>query len=353
MSSWSKSEKLYSSPWVGPQRHYDIIKEASIAFVVVLLLTILLAVTFSSPDTPPITIQAWAKAQPAGFVDIALTELNHTSDSADYGPPYNTSNNPATDSVQSLGPVSIQRILGVKYPLNTAQTFVLQPLSTLPGETALHAAIKQFDQASVEVQDKWVAAYQSVVKPLSLSSNRLQSNVPAAGPVPKLMIHLLSMAQSGALDAQLLTHSSFFTTDYTNPILFLGDSWKAQHAASYWGKIVTSQHLAGNQWGVMNETGRWPGQPWLWLYTMWYQIPPLSTTDKSNSDVTVIAIMAVLSIALLMVPIIPGLRRLPEKVPIYKLIWRRYYRDPEFTGAPSSAHVVSQTSSSATPKRES
>ncbi len=349
MIGWSKSEKVYSSPWIGPQRHYDIIKEASIAFVVVLLLTIVLAVTFSSPNTPPITIQAWAKAQPTGFVDIALTELNHTSDSATYGPPYNTSNNPATDSVQSLGPISIQRILGVKYPINTAQTFVLQPLSSLPGEAALHSAIKQFDQASVQTQDKWVAAYQSVMKSRALTSSKLQSNVPTAGPVPTLMIHLLSMAQSGALDAQLLTHSSFFTTNYTNPILFLGDSWKAQHGASYWGKIVTSQHLAGNQWGVMNETGSWPGQPWLWLYTMWYQIPPLSTSDKSNSDVTVIAIMAVLSVTLLMIPVIPGLRRIPEKVPLYRLIWRRYYRDPEFTNAASNVEINSQTSSSVRP----
>ena len=30
-------------------------------------------------------------------------------------------------------------------------------------------------------------------------------------------------------------------------------------------------HLTGEQWGVMNETGSYPGQPWLWLYTLWYQ----------------------------------------------------------------------------------
>jgi hypothetical protein len=27
--------------------------------------------------------------------------------------------------------------------------------------------------------------------------------------------------------------------------------------------------LTGDQWGVMNETGSYPGQPWLWLYQLW------------------------------------------------------------------------------------
>jgi hypothetical protein len=28
--------------------------------------------------------------------------------------------------------------------------------------------------------------------------------------------------------------------------------------------------------GGMNETGSYPGQPWLWLYTLWYQVPQFS-----------------------------------------------------------------------------
>ena len=29
-----------------------------------------------------------------------------------------------------------------------------------------------------------------------------------------------------------------------------------------------AQHLLGKQWGLMNETGSYPGQPWLWLYAL-------------------------------------------------------------------------------------
>ena len=28
---------------------------------------------------------------------------------------------------------------------------------------------------------------------------------------------------------------------------------------------------------MMNETGSYPGQVWLWLYTFWYQVKPFSS----------------------------------------------------------------------------
>lgn len=334
MSRWSDSERRFGRPWQGPLRHYDILKEATIGFVVVLVLAFLLAITFSSPDVPSVTVQAWSKAQPVGFVDIALTELNGTSNSATYGPPYNT----GTGSLQSLGPISVQKFLGVKYPIDTAKVFVLEPLSVLPSEPTLTSALATYEHATKATEDRWISNYQARLAKLPLGSSAVISSMPSAGPVPVLMTNLLTMAQSGALDAQLLTKSSFYTTNYTNPIMFIGDSWKAQHAASYWGKIVVSQHLAGDQWGVMNETGSWPGQPWLWLYTMWYQISPMSTSG--NGDIQVLAIMTVLSLLLLFVPFIPGLRRIPDKIPLHRLIWRRYYRDPEFTS--TQIHDVKQ-----------
>ncbi len=326
MSRWSESERKYGRPWHGPLRHYDILKEATIAFGIVLVLVFLLAITFSSPDVPPVTVQSWAKAQPVGFVDIALTELNGTSTTATYGPPYNT----ATGSSQSLGPISFEKFFGVKYPLNTAKDFVLNPLSTLPDFPSLTAAIATYEQAPKATEDRWISNYQAQLNKLPLGSSAVISQMPSAGPVPVLMSHLLAMAQSGALDAQLLTQSSFYTTNYTNPLMFIGDSVVAQ-PNSYWNKLVTVDHLQGNQWGVMNETGSWPGQPWMWLYTMWYQISPMSTSG--NGDVEVLAIMTVLSLLLLFVPVIPGLRKIPEKIPLYRLIWRNYYRDPDFTNA--------------------
>jgi len=330
-----------SAAWTGPVRRYDIVKEASIAVLVVAVLTVALAMLFSSPDDPPVTLQAWATAQPTGFAQIALSELDMTSNSATYGPPYNH----ASGSVQWLGPISIQRALGVHFPIDPAESFVLQPLGSLPPTAALSRALRAYGSAGAAQRAAWDHAYAAVLAHRSFSASVPDHPGTAAGPVPTLISSLTAMARSGALDAALVDHSSFYTTNYTKAILFIGDSWKAQHAKSYWGKIVTAQHLSGTQWGVMNETGSWPGQPWLWLYTMWYQVPPMSTSG--NGDVLVLAIMTVCSLALLLVPFIPGLRDIPRWLPLHRLIWRDYYRraaqasasGPPATGPPTGPPV--------------
>jgi len=85
---------------------------------------------------------------------------------------------------------------------------------------------------------------------------------------------------------------------------------------------------------MMNETGNFPGQAWLWLYTFWYQIPPFSTS--ANADAQVWAIMAILSLALICIPFLPVIRSIPRYIPLYRLIWRDYYRQAEHQEAPPS-----------------
>lgn len=307
-------------PWQGPLRHYDIIKEATIAVVVVAVLSVALAVLFSSPDKEPVTLQGWAKAQPVGFIDIAVSELNGTSTSAAYGPPYNH----GSGSVQSLGPISLQKFFGDRIPIDPANSFVLVPLQSLVPTPSLTAALDRFRAASGPQRAAWEAAYSKALAKLPLSANLPASSAADMGPVPKLMGSLLAMTRSGALDAALVNHARFYNSDYTNSLLFLGDSATAQDN-SYWSQIVTAEHLQGSQWGVMNETGSWPGQPWLWLYTMWYQVPPMKSSG--NVDILVLAIMASLSLALLVLPFIPGLRSIPRWIPLHRVIWRRYYND--------------------------
>lgn len=59
---------------------YDILKEGSIAGVIVLALTLGLAGLLSSPDVPAVTVQSWATVAPADFLATAATELNGTSE---------------------------------------------------------------------------------------------------------------------------------------------------------------------------------------------------------------------------------------------------------------------------------
>jgi len=310
---------LEGAPWRGPVRRYDILKEGTIALVVVAVLVAVLAILFSSPDVPPVTLQAWASAQPVGFTQIALSELEGTSTSATYGPPYNH----GSGSVQYLFGVSIQRAIGVTNPIDPAKDFVLDPLATVTGQPALTAALRRYGSADAAQRMAWEQAYGRALAKSPMDGPVLVVPRARYGPVATMMARFLAMARSGGLDAALVAHAPFYNTNYTIPILVLGDSAVAQ-PASYWNNILTAQRMQGDQWGVMNETGSWPGQPWLWLYTMWYQISPMSTS--SNGDIEVVAIMTVLSLALLAVPFIPGVRDLPRLVPVHRLIWRDYYR---------------------------
>ena len=61
-----------------------------------------LAVVFSSPDDTPVTIRQWAQADPGDFLATSVTELDGSSPTATYGPPYNSW---TAGEGQKIGPV--------------------------------------------------------------------------------------------------------------------------------------------------------------------------------------------------------------------------------------------------------
>jgi len=75
---------------------------------------------------------------------------------------------------------------------------------------------------------------------------------------------------------------------------------------------------------MMNETGSYPGQVWLWLYTFWYQVSPFDSSP--NGDLLMMTVMGVLSLAFILIPFLPIARDIPRWVPVYRLIWREHYR---------------------------
>jgi hypothetical protein len=299
--------------WKGGYRSYDILKEACIALGVVVALCLLLTVLFSSPDEKPSTVQSWARTDPVDFVTTATAELDGSSDTAGYGPPYNH----ASDG-QHIAFLYPQKWLGVSHPVDAARDFVLAPLRSIPSQPALQAAVSSYQSAPAKSQNAWTSAYQAALGKAKANQDG-SITVPAGGygPVPAMMASLLSFAQSGGLDGALLTSKQFYETDYTKPLLLLADGGLLANRAE-------AENLLGEQWGMMNETGSYPGQVWLWLYTFWYQIKPFSTS--ANADILVMAVMGALSLALILVPFIPGVRDIPRWIPIYKLIWRNHYR---------------------------
>ncbi len=295
----------------GKYAPYDIIREGTIAVIVVGLLVVLLATLFGSPDERAITIKTWSNANPIDFATTALGEMNGSTITAQYGGPYNTA-----APGQNLGPLKLAQWAGVTIPVNTVRDFVINPLSSVPNDPDLKLALAQWKGANSAQQTSWVSNYSKGAAKMTWSHGLI--NVPATnvGPVPTIINKLTQMARSGALDQALVTGSGFYTTNYTKPLLFVADG-------TYLANLAQKQHLLGSQWGMMNETGSYPGQAWLWLYTFWYQVTPFSTS--SNADVQVSALMGLLSLLLLLLPLIPGLRSIPRKVKVYRLIWREHY----------------------------
>ncbi len=201
---------------------------------------------------------------------------------------------------------------------------MLAPLRSITGQPALQSAVSTYETAPPKTKAAWTTAYETALtKATATASGAISVKAGKYGPLPTMMGSLLTFAQSGGLDGALLTSKQFYQTDYTKPLLFMADGGVLTNRAD-------AQHLLGEQWGMMNETGSYPGQVWLWLYTFWYQIKPFSTS--ANADILVMGMMGLLSLAFIMIPFLPGVRDLPRRVPIYKLIWRDHYRTQQAGG---------------------
>jgi len=304
--------------WRGPTKRYDILKEGTIAVVIALALTFVLAGLLSSPNVAPITIASWAKADPADFLGTSASELNGTSLTASYGPPYNTNGDP-------------QRILfapanwaGVRQPIDPAQDFVIVPLTqTASINPAVRAALATYNAAPADQQNKWATNYFNAAPKI-----KIVGGVPVLppgnyGPVPVMLAAQLALAQSGAIDADLIAQRQFYGTDYTKPLLFLADG-------GYYIDRATAENLTGDQWGVMNETGSYPGQPWLWMFQLWYHLP--GWRNSTNVDLIAIYMTGAATLLLLFIPFIPGLRDIPRWIPLHRLVWRDWNKRQD-TGA--------------------
>ncbi len=315
--SISKKEKeaFDAAPWSGATKRYDIVKEGSIAVAIVAILAIGLSLLMGSPDETPLTFKGWAVSNADNFYATAVQELAGTSGSATYGAPYNK----ASEGL-NVGPLWLQKWAGVSHPVDTVNEFVIAPLSTQVMSTDIASALATWKAASDKQKQDWATAYDDAI---TKAEGKI-SAVPAGayGPVPALAQGLTDMAKGGALDAALLSQGGFFQTDNTKQILFFGDG-------SYLDDAGTTANLQGGTWGMMNETGRYPGQAWLWLYSFWYQIPPFNNEESkpigANADAYIMYLMGALSLGLILIPVIPGVKSLPMRIPIHRGIWRQYY----------------------------
>ena len=301
--------------WRGPRERYDLIREGLIALVVAAVLVGSLALLLGSPKVDPVTYQSWAKADPVDFVTTEVGELAGTSETARYGPPYND----GTAELQAIGPFSPQGFFGVHTPVDAAQDFIIGPLTAMaPLNPEIGSALDTWEAAGAAQRTAWATAASKAT--VDVSGNTVSLAGDDSGPIASMMSALLAAATGGILDSGAVdAPGALYNNDHTKSLLNIADGGYLTGAGAYYG-------LAGEHWGVMNQIGNWPGQPWLWWYTMWYNVPGPIRAALGYSDLAAIAYALPLLALVFFLPFIPGLRSLPRSLRVHRLIWRDYYR---------------------------
>jgi hypothetical protein len=127
---------------------------------------------------------------------------------------------------------------------------------------------------------------------------------------------MLDLGKAGLLEGALESGVRLpYTLNFTRSLLFFQDDVDESVAAHL--------NMLGGLWGISHETGPYPGAWWLWPYTFFYQIPPLS--GSPNADLIVVITITVIFLMTMFTPFVPIMNRLPRWVKVYKWIWRDWY----------------------------
>jgi hypothetical protein len=299
-----------------PMKPYDLLREGLIVFGVVAIIIVILAITYGSPDYPTVRGQDVAQRQPIAYLKTSANILAGNSGIDGYGPPYT---NDTANAQQVLG-IAPANWFGVTIPIDPAQDFILKPLSRVAVlNNDVDSALQTYQAANSDQQQAWLTAYLAALDNATMSKGQVQVPDGDYGPVGTLMAGMLNLGRAGLLEGSLETNAWLpFNLDFTRSLLFFQDDVD--------GSVADSLNMSGGLWGISHETGPYPGAWWLWPYTFFYQVPPLSASD--NADLQVVLIIMILFLATLLAPYIPVVNRLPRWLGIYKLIWRDWYNRP-------------------------
>jgi hypothetical protein len=303
-----------------PQKSYDLLFEGVIVFLVVLAIVVIFAATVGSPDYPTVKGEDVANLQPIAFTKTAATILAGKSSLQTYGPPYTND----TDNAQKVLGISPATWTGVRIPLDASIALVINPLQRIASlMPEIAAALDTYQSATEDQRATWNDAYLKALDEAKLVDGRVSVPSGDYGPVPAMVEGLRRLAQAGLLEGALQADSRIpYALDNTKALLFFQDD--VDHA------VAEDLDMLGNQWGIVHETGFYPGAWWLGPYAFLYQIPPMSSSP--NGDLQVGPIMLLIFLILIFIPVIPGLKRIPQGVRLYRLIWRDWYRHQESGG---------------------
>lgn len=300
-----------------PMKPYDMVREGLMVLGAITLAVVLLAAFWGFPDYPPLTPKEVATRAPVAFLQRTLSYFSGASGLQTYGPPYTRND----ENAQHVGFICPACWVGVVDPLNAQRDLVMAPLHQIAMlDPALAAALKTYEAASAPQKALWIKGYAAALKAAKVEQGQVVLPAARSGPVATLMGGMLNLARAGLLDAALTEDSNPerapYDTSYAKSLLYLG--------GPIMNKVADHLDEQGSQWGMVHSSGPYPGAWWLWPYAFLYQIPFIA--NSPSADLIAGMIVFFVTLVLIFLPVIPGLNRIPYRIPVYRVIWRDWYR---------------------------
>ncbi len=251
----------------------------------VLIVVLLFAVFFRAPYTAPVTIQNIAQSQPQALAITFLNEFNHNSSTATY--------------LDSIDP----------YTFNTRLVYVIEPYEEYARSVGLSGSTITFLNETPAMQDQYIAGAYAYFDGNGSIAKAVNSTNPLIAVVGELV-----MLSDGGMYQQILQGEANSGIDQTYTLRLLSDTGVMDATA-------TQEGLQVNQWGIIKVA---PNGGWQYLeyfmapYNVLEILEP-SWTDLQDGTVAMIAFLL-----LFLLPFIPYLRDIPDKLKLYKIFWNRF-----------------------------
>jgi hypothetical protein len=253
-----------------------------------ILLVLVLAYLLPSPFLKPTTIKEIANSDPSLMATTLIKEFDGSSDTAVYK--------------DNIAP----------YTFSTREVYIFNPYSQLLG---LQSSNTQ-NQVLLFQHESLVSQTQQLKAATSYFTNwDGKSSINSNNSVINIVDSLIAMAKSGLYESTLSASndSSVQGDSTTYTLRFLSDSGVLEDRAS-------ALNLTTNQYGMLHEeAGRVPGAWWLAPIGL---LNHSVLANDSNGDRDASIIFGSLFLLLLAFPFIPFVNQLPDKLKVYKIIWR-------------------------------
>jgi len=144
------------------------------------------------------------------------------------------------------------------------------------------------------------------------SNGSISNGINSINPLISIASVLTKMAQNGLYESVLQSEGSS-GLDTTYEIRFFADT-------SIWHTTAKKYGLTMSQLGIYREGGQWwhIGSYWVLPYNM------MENTFPNNSDLENGIIALTIFAILLLLPYIPFLNKVPDKLKLYKVFWNRF-----------------------------